>query len=499
MTDCVVLSGSTRTGPTNKQAGSYRIATQMRDAGFSCQVIDISGLDNYKLFFKYIENFITDKTIWLGISNVFLDKICGVSWPTIFFAQERHIVPTEDQKQKLTDFFSTFTTDLKSKYPDINLCYSDAGKRISITEHGWTCFQGFVDNEIVEFTHDCVANKKLRLNIYKKEYDAFNTSKIHWLPQDVCNNEKVLPIEISRGCIFKCAFCAFPLNGKKKMDYIKDGNTLKQELIYNYDNYGITDYIFTDDTLNDSVEKLLDIKKVLDSLPFRINFVSYLRLDLMVSKPEMADILADMGMISAQFGIETSDKQDGLMIGKGMDFQKQIDYLAKIKQTSWKNITSRSLFIMGFPNDSWEKIYKLEEWMRSDNNPLDECHFVTLTITHKQFHNNRHIFVSSIDKNYEQLGYKFTERNGEPSWYNHKSGLYESDLMQYQYKVNPGLIQDFKYTGFRLMDMINMGIDKQDLITMSKREISEKYDLDAIKKQVSLNYYRNLLKYKPKK
>ena len=154
---------------------------------------------------------------------------------------------------------------------------------------------------------------------------------------------------------------------------------------------------------------------------------------------------------------------------------------------------------MGFPNDSWEKIYKLEEWMRSDNNPLDECHFVTLTITHKQFHNNRHIFVSSIDKNYEQLGYKFTERNGEPSWYNHKSGLYESDLMQYQYKVNPGLIQDFKYTGFRLMDMINMGIDKQDLMTMSKREISEKYDLDAIKKQVSLNYYRNLLKYKPKK
>jgi len=486
------------TGPTAKQAGSYRIATQLRDADFSCQVIDISGFYEYKLFFHYIKKFITDKTIWLGISNVFLFKICEVSWPMTIQRQENNIIPTEDQKQKLNDFFATFTADLKKAYPNLKLCYSDAGKRISITHHGWTCFQGFVDKEIIDFTHDCLADKKLKLNIYKKEYPEFNTSKIHWLPQDICNNEKVLPIEISRGCIFKCAFCAFPLNDKKKLDYIKDGNTLRQELIYNYDNYGITDYIFTDDTLNDSVEKLLDIKKVLDSLPFRINFVSYLRLDLMVTKPEMADILAEMGMISAHFGIETADKQDGLLIGKGMDFQRQIDYLNQIKQTSWKNITTRASFIMGFPNDSWEKIYKLIDWIKREDNPIDENLPITLAIVHKEFQHSRHLWFSNIDINYEQMGYEFTEKDGKPTWYNHKSGLYEIDLFNYQKIVSKEIIPNSKYTVFDLMDMYNLGIDKQDLMTMNRRQIQEKYDIPALKKQMSLNYYRNLMKYKAK-
>jgi radical SAM superfamily enzyme YgiQ (UPF0313 family) len=30
---------------------------------------------------------------------------------------------------------------------------------------------------------------------------------------------KVLPIEIARGCIFKCKFCSYPLNGKQNLDF----------------------------------------------------------------------------------------------------------------------------------------------------------------------------------------------------------------------------------------------------------------------------------------
>ena len=68
-----------------------------------------------------------------------------------------------------------------------------------------------------------------------------------------------VPVEFARGCIFKCKFCSYPMNGKQNLDFVKDPELLYQELSDNYKNFGIKHYMIVDDTFNDHKEKLESI------------------------------------------------------------------------------------------------------------------------------------------------------------------------------------------------------------------------------------------------
>ena len=58
-----------------------------------------------------------------------------------------------------------------------------------------------------------------------------------------------------RGCRFKCSYCNFPILGVKD-DYTRDADDFDTNLRRNYDDWGVTEYIITDDTFNDYVEKI---------------------------------------------------------------------------------------------------------------------------------------------------------------------------------------------------------------------------------------------------
>jgi radical SAM superfamily enzyme YgiQ (UPF0313 family) len=176
-----------------------------------------------------------------------------------------------------------------------------------------TVMHGYSEQTVVNYLNSLKSGKK---NIYPKigttEYidgsmDHFDieTLEHRWDKDDCVLESETLPIEISRGCIFKCKFCSYPLNGKKKFDYLRDPERIKQELIYNYENFKTTNYFFTDDTFNDSTFKLEQLHKVITELPFNIKFVTYLRLDLLYAHPEQINMLYEMGLGSAFFGIES--------------------------------------------------------------------------------------------------------------------------------------------------------------------------------------------------
>jgi radical SAM superfamily enzyme YgiQ (UPF0313 family) len=308
----------------------------------------------------------------------------------------------------------------------------------------------------------------------------------------------VLPIEISRGCIFKCKFCAFPLNGKTKGEWVKHTEILKEELIENYENFGTTEYIFADDTYNDSVDKITDLyENVFSQLPFKIKWTAYLRLDLMYRFKESADILYKSGIKNIMVGIETNNDISAKAIGKGLDFDKQISYIQELKSKDYKDILISSGFIYGLPYDTRDSINGLHNWLLSKDNPLDNWAVTTLGINppDKTFNKNN---FSDIDINYEKYGYVIADElkaNKQMNWQlpNQNLSFEQCSVLSTNTLDQSITLPNYKAGSFVYPRFRSMGISEEELTSKSITDLRKKYNVDQIIKKWRLDYFASLL------
>lgn len=107
--------------------------------------------------------------------------------------------------------------------------------------------------------------------IKSREVTSFCDKATIYEDEDAIVPGEALTIELTRGCRFRCKFCSYPLNGRKTNDYFRDQNSLYLELLQNYEKHGVTRYFFSDDTYNESTEKLLYLKKFSNVFHFRSN------------------------------------------------------------------------------------------------------------------------------------------------------------------------------------------------------------------------------------
>jgi len=216
---------------------------------------------------------------------------------------------------------------------------------------------------------------------------------------------ETLPLEISRGCIFNCKFCSFSLRGRDKFDYNRDPKLIGDQIEYNRDKFGSTNYYITCDTFNDTTSKIEGIANMLSKRNLKISFVCYLRHDLLHAFPEQIPILRDMGLRGAQFGLETFNHQSGKAIGKGMHPDKVKELLFKL-QKEWPLTRLMSIFIVGLPHSTLDEHHATVEWIKS-NDTLSFAMFYPL------FLNPNKEYGSEFANNADKYGY---ELNLDASW-----------------------------------------------------------------------------------
>ena len=149
--------------------------------------------------------------MWIGFSTNFLQSILGYRYTNNSVAKQKYFEkePNCDQQVKeLIDHAQSINPDIKFVVGGI--------KTFDFSHLGFYTFVGYTDQEIVDFTVNCkeknYPTSKIIQNI---EFKNFTKSQIDYTKHDVFNNERSLPIEIGRGCIFKCKFCSYPLIGKQ--------------------------------------------------------------------------------------------------------------------------------------------------------------------------------------------------------------------------------------------------------------------------------------------
>lgn len=186
---------------------------------------------------------------------------------------------------------------------------------------------------------------------------------IMWTTEDSVVSSESLPIEIAKGCSYNCKFCNFEKQKSIKVDTI----ALKDSLIRNYELYGTTIYNFCDDCFNDTRPKVEEVCNAILSLPFKIEWVSYSRVDIACKFPHTLDLMIESGSKGLFWGLETFNHKIAKSIGKGTD-PALVKEMFKNAKEKYKNACiMMGSFIIGLPGETEQSINETFNWVTESN------------------------------------------------------------------------------------------------------------------------------------
>ena len=468
----------------NKPLGAYRLASSLRSAGYSVKVIDYfsSLCDDFKMLFDILDLCVGPDTKWIGFSSVFYSKSNGskiTNWKD-FYNASLNDWPCESRK------ITALLRGIKRRYSHIKLVYGGTNflpkTPVMLVDH---VVLGLADTTAINLTHNINNNlpQIIDHDPFAKNFDFSNTI-MQYQPEDHLFPGEVLAMETSRGCLFKCSFCSYPLIGRKKSDpdYHKHTDIITAEFINNK-KYGISKYMFVDDTFNETTEKLQSILTAKNRAGIDLEFSAYLRVDLLHRYPDQIKILRDAGIRSAFVGVETLNLDSGKAIGKSTDPERIKDTLYEMRHQWGDQVSIFGSFILGLPADTPDNI-QWTEWVISDDNPLDSFIFNVLGIPNQNG-------SSDIGRYPEKYGYKF-DSNGK--WFSKGWDEAGAELMQETLMAHCWSTGRLKLAGWDYMGLHNMGYKHTELINkplcdLDFKQIAEK------KQKLYSDYVKTLLEY----
>jgi hypothetical protein len=413
----ILLTDSTDIIAMSKSLGPYKIAHVLRQHGFEVAVISHLSTFSINEITHLLENLIDENTLFVGVNNFLYHKITdhitdnngNLTLDAIepgsilphgkqYNQYIKNLVQSCNPKCKLVAGGPT-ADDLSHNdiFDYIVVGYAEISV-VNLAQHLLN------KNTPLEKSHRSIFGPTI-VNDSKAESYNFSNCTMSYSDKDAILPGETLMLEVGRGCIFKCLFCSYPLNGKKKLDFIRDTKLLQDELLDNYHRFNITRYMFVDDTFNDSVEKCQMIYQISQQLPFKLEWQGYIRLDLLAAHPETIPWLFDSGLRGAFFGIETLNQKTGQIIGKGGSREKLINTARQIKNQYQNTVTLHGSFILGLPHEPIDSLHETGNFLLSDSNPFDSWTARPLIIrpTNRNYSSG---FLSEIDQHYEKYGYR---------------------------------------------------------------------------------------------
>lgn len=364
-------------GTPIRTPGAYRIGTVL-----GCTVLDYFFHLTFDKQIEILDKYLVDVEL-VGLS------LTNMRGQTKNFKQESLLKPHErigtssNTVVCFPDVVEQVLRYLRLKYPHIKICIG-GGQITNISLEGLSFVDSFVDYIVTGEADISVCNLSNPIsydswNIGSHNYKFKNTKVIHsdkdypvskdYMKEScVINNElcrsNFLPgewtfIEISRGCIFDCYFCSYRHSNKRRST-----ESIKQELINNYNTYGTTRYRFLDDTFNDNKQKVEEICKMLIDLPFEVEWHSYARTDVFSTHPHLIDLVYESGCKYLKFGLESTNNNALRRANKMLGHEKSEKVINEIYSRTNGDLYTHSNFIIGLPGETEESQRNTFEWIK---------------------------------------------------------------------------------------------------------------------------------------
>jgi radical SAM superfamily enzyme YgiQ (UPF0313 family) len=415
----VILIGD-RTDSVNmvKTLGPYKVASVLRQAGFEVAVIHHASVFSLSELRHMLAELISDQTLFVGINNFYYSDINNFDIPS----HTQGLRLNKIQPGSILPHGKKYNKEIREYIRKLNpICKLVLGGAAADDLEHHSIFDyvviGYAEISVLNLAQhlsdsSILLNKSYKsvygpriINDSKAEGYEFSNSRMQYADHDAILPNETLTLEVGRGCIFKCAFCGYPMNGKKKLDFIRSKECLLEELLDNYNRFDTTRYLICDDTFNDSVEKCKMFYEVSQQLPFKLEYWAYIRLDLMTAHPETIDYLLDSGLRGLFCGVETLNDKTASAVGKGGNRNRQLATVKRIKDQWGDQVGISAGFVFGLPYESVDSLKQTQEFLLSDDNPFDSVIASPLQIRPLN-KNSTYDFLSDIDKNFEKYGYR---------------------------------------------------------------------------------------------
>lgn len=411
----------------SRPGGSYRIASFLREQGWDCEVLEWAPCFTLEELQEFARQRVTSKTLFLGFSCFFC------FWD---------------------DVLEEFSAWAKKEYPHLKIILGMMGKPSIESKAADYFVYGFGENAMLAIIASLTGNTPGRgisldpgyLARGKKVVNAndfypsfpMKSLLIKYEDRDYITPQDWLSVEFSRGCMFECLYCNFPVLGVKG-DYTRDADDFNLQLTDAYERFGVTNYYASDETFNDRTDKIIKFADAAEKLPFRPNMSGFVRADLMVSRPQDWEHMQRLGFFGHFYGVESFNHKTAKAIGKGMHPQKLQEGLLKIKD--YFKTHDRKLYrglialIAGLPYETKESLDASRNWI-FENWSEEAVDFTPLEITSDEFADKH----SKLSKDWAKWGYRESPNELEKiknAWvsvmHTTRRMNWENDEMDYNY------------------------------------------------------------------
>jgi radical SAM superfamily enzyme YgiQ (UPF0313 family) len=135
--------------------------------------------------------------------------------------------------------------------------------------------------------------------------DPLDMDSLPYPALDLQRKISFVPLLTSRGCPFRCAYCASSILDPRRMRRNPEGVTA--EIIYWHDLYGVKDFAFYDDALLvDAEHHIIPLLQGIIRTNLKIRFHTPNALHIREISPKAADMMRQAGFKDLRLGLETS-------------------------------------------------------------------------------------------------------------------------------------------------------------------------------------------------
>jgi hypothetical protein len=505
-----VLIGGLPNENTGRALGPYRIRTVLENHGYTCSLIDFEDILTSDELDKILNYCVGPDTLAIGLSFV---------WAMLRWETEEQILQfkriKDNQQQRFPNVKITIGTQTIGRIP-IELLKLTDWVVSGYGELSMPLLMQYLKYGTGNLKYTNLKNYDYDVNYIdsNRDYpiDDMDLMFTRYHPDDQYKSYQALSLEISRGCVFNCAFCKFAFKNKKIRDYVRTEKSIAEELRQNYDLFGTTRYMLADDTFNDSIEKIDTLKRAVDlaRLP-DFEYVAYIRPEMLVTRPAMIKALASSGLRGGHYGIESGNNSTRKLIGRPIAIEKIIDATAELKQLAPKLRLAGTL-IVGLPGDTKEDpgIWN-ETFVKHQPNFLDWWYYAPLHIHRKNigetiiFGKNKDEFnsinladntKSPIEENPEKYGYDVSDIDPTSvfvNWKNKYMDYKEATKLSDFYSIEKW--KSYRWGGWRIGTAWYYNIPDEDLEKQNYKQLMDRcsYTSPSVYTTHRKNYWLNLI------